>query len=137
MECIENYEHYVVKGGMTLDEYVALSVRIGQGKLSRLRQGQLSAALAASYADQIEDGKLTEAALKATIMNGNRPHDNEVIQLQWISRSYRFTPDEDAIVQEAIAHIRSRAKGRNISDSMAISYACSEYLNQFGFRNPK
>lgn len=55
---------------------------------------------------------------------------------QHVIRTYHFSPEEDALVQQAIVHIKSRIKNTITvaSDSTAIGLLAGEYLSTSGLR---
>lgn len=156
-ECVLNYTYFVIEGGIEWEEFEKMMVENGLRKMSLIRR-QAKITMPEPVEVYTPDKPAPEylpvpQAIKKTIIEEAEilmkkvsvKKAREVLDLtakdkgievqQTIVRKFFFAPDQDEVVQEALIHIKSRAKGMSVmSDSIALSLLCGEYLSQNGMR---
>ncbi len=143
MECVVNYLFFVVQGAFTFEQFKTLVLEHGIRKVSMIRRqyniSDTSSEVSGEHqqehirvvAQQLQPLSVREAGAIVS----QRERQLGIPDAQFVSRRYALQPEQDRILQEAIAHIKSRVMGMStMSDSTAVYYLAAEYLAANGMR---
>jgi hypothetical protein len=117
-ECVKNYRHYVVERKMTLATFVSVVVRKGVREVSKERIGRL-----------VRQIKVLEEGETATL--------DEIGEIQWVSRHFKFSSDTAEVIDAAIEKAREMAEQGEVSDSQALGYICGDFISRNGVRKKR
>lgn len=151
MESIQNYDFFVRQGLMPYAEFVTQWQQLGHRRLTYVRQsftvetpGAVRGALATHTPVPTPTTRLEEqlAMIQTLTVKEGRAYVAErsratgVHVEEFVERHYRWTRDQDQMIQDDIAAIKKRLPGA-VTDSSALAYAVQEHMAACGNRRVK